>query len=292
MPGSGEPGARGARELSERQGVGAVFVVGHPASWPRFGFSLASGFGITCEFDGAGRSAHGPGAGAGCPARKNRTGVLSRGISRNLSTGRVALVWRAGNQQLVRIAIRGSTRAARRAGSHAASRAVIVRSTAETPRIRGSQGLTPNASDDSHRPSRSAPAVPAARPATRTIPACRRTVARMSDGGCAKGDPDAEFRRALPHRVGQDAIESDGCECQRPPKRTRPSGRARSAHGSRHDRRCPPAPSDGSTTGSGSIAATRARTSGQNPSGGRVSRDHLRQRPVPVARELAMRENR
>ena len=34
-----------------RQGVEAVFVVGHPAYYPRFGFSLASGFGITCEFE-------------------------------------------------------------------------------------------------------------------------------------------------------------------------------------------------------------------------------------------------
>ena len=33
------------------QGVEAVFVVGHPAYYPRFGFSLASGFGITCEFE-------------------------------------------------------------------------------------------------------------------------------------------------------------------------------------------------------------------------------------------------
>ena len=34
-----------------RRGVEAVFVVGHPAYYPRFGFSLASGFGITCEFE-------------------------------------------------------------------------------------------------------------------------------------------------------------------------------------------------------------------------------------------------
>ena len=33
------------------QGVEALFVVGHPEYYPRFGFSLASGFGITCEFD-------------------------------------------------------------------------------------------------------------------------------------------------------------------------------------------------------------------------------------------------
>ena len=35
----------------QRQGVGAVFVVGHPEYYPRFGFRPASGFGITCEFE-------------------------------------------------------------------------------------------------------------------------------------------------------------------------------------------------------------------------------------------------
>jgi putative acetyltransferase len=34
-----------------QQGVEALVVVGHPEYYPRFGFSLASGFGITCEFD-------------------------------------------------------------------------------------------------------------------------------------------------------------------------------------------------------------------------------------------------
>jgi putative acetyltransferase len=33
------------------QGVEALFVVGHPEYYPRFGFSRASGFGFTCEFD-------------------------------------------------------------------------------------------------------------------------------------------------------------------------------------------------------------------------------------------------
>jgi len=33
------------------QGVAALFVVGHPEYYPRFGFSRASGFGFTCEFD-------------------------------------------------------------------------------------------------------------------------------------------------------------------------------------------------------------------------------------------------
>ena len=32
-------------------GVEALFVVGHPEYYPRFGFRLASSFGITCEFE-------------------------------------------------------------------------------------------------------------------------------------------------------------------------------------------------------------------------------------------------
>jgi putative acetyltransferase len=36
----------------QRQGVDAVFVVGHPEYYPRFGFRPASSFaGITCEFE-------------------------------------------------------------------------------------------------------------------------------------------------------------------------------------------------------------------------------------------------
>jgi len=34
-----------------QQGVEAVFVVGHPTYYPRFGFGPASIFGITCEFE-------------------------------------------------------------------------------------------------------------------------------------------------------------------------------------------------------------------------------------------------
>ena len=34
-----------------RRGVEAVFVVGHPPYYPRFGFMPASTFGIACEFD-------------------------------------------------------------------------------------------------------------------------------------------------------------------------------------------------------------------------------------------------
>jgi putative acetyltransferase len=32
-------------------GVGAVFVIGHPSYYPKFGFVRASVFGITCEYD-------------------------------------------------------------------------------------------------------------------------------------------------------------------------------------------------------------------------------------------------
>ena len=35
----------------QRRGVEAVFVVGHPEYYPRFGFRRASEFGIACEFE-------------------------------------------------------------------------------------------------------------------------------------------------------------------------------------------------------------------------------------------------
>ena len=38
-------------EECRRSGADAVFVVGHPSYYPRFGFSPASGFGFQCEFD-------------------------------------------------------------------------------------------------------------------------------------------------------------------------------------------------------------------------------------------------
>lgn len=38
-------------EECRRLGVEAVFTVGHPAFYPRFGFAVASGFGFNCEFD-------------------------------------------------------------------------------------------------------------------------------------------------------------------------------------------------------------------------------------------------
>ena len=49
--GIGSELVRDGLESCRRHGVEAVFVVGHPAYYPRFGFSLASGFGITCEFE-------------------------------------------------------------------------------------------------------------------------------------------------------------------------------------------------------------------------------------------------
>src|SRR5688572_16357089 len=51
------------------------------------------------------------------------------------------------------IAILGATREARRAGSHAERRPVIVSSNAAATRIRGSHGLISNTSEDSQRPS-------------------------------------------------------------------------------------------------------------------------------------------
>ena len=35
----------------DRIGAGAVFVLGHPEYYPRFGFRPASRFGIGCEYD-------------------------------------------------------------------------------------------------------------------------------------------------------------------------------------------------------------------------------------------------
>lgn len=35
----------------ERQGVGAIVVLGHPEYYPRFGFTPASGFGLRCPFE-------------------------------------------------------------------------------------------------------------------------------------------------------------------------------------------------------------------------------------------------
>ena len=49
--GIGSALVRAGLDECRRSGTGAVFVVGHPAYYPRFGFSPASHFGFTCEFD-------------------------------------------------------------------------------------------------------------------------------------------------------------------------------------------------------------------------------------------------
>ena len=71
-------------------GVDALFVVGHPEYYPRFGFSRRVRPRNDLRIRGSGRSLHGPGAGAGCPARTNGTGVLQRGVSRILTRARSA----------------------------------------------------------------------------------------------------------------------------------------------------------------------------------------------------------
>jgi putative acetyltransferase len=49
--GIGSALARDGLAECRRRGVEAVFVVGHPAYYPRFGFTLASNYGIACEFE-------------------------------------------------------------------------------------------------------------------------------------------------------------------------------------------------------------------------------------------------
>ena len=49
--GIGSALARDGLAECRRRGVEAVFVVGHPEYYPRFGFTLASSFGIACEFE-------------------------------------------------------------------------------------------------------------------------------------------------------------------------------------------------------------------------------------------------
>jgi putative acetyltransferase len=49
--GIGSALARDGLAECRRRGVEVVFVVGHPQYYPRFGFTLASSFGITCEFE-------------------------------------------------------------------------------------------------------------------------------------------------------------------------------------------------------------------------------------------------
>ena len=102
------------------------------------------------------------------------------------------------------IAILGATREARRAGSHAASRPVIVSSTAAARRIRGSDGLISNTSDVSQRPSTSAPAMPAtqadaeddARPAAAPARVPERRSRRAPSGSQSPACAGARRRRA------------------------------------------------------------------------------------------------
>lgn len=49
--GIGSKLVRAGLEECRRSGVAAVFVVGHPSYYPRFGFAPASKFAFTCEFD-------------------------------------------------------------------------------------------------------------------------------------------------------------------------------------------------------------------------------------------------
>lgn len=49
--GIGSELVRAGLEECRRLGVETVFVVGHPAFYPRFGFAVASKFGFHCEFD-------------------------------------------------------------------------------------------------------------------------------------------------------------------------------------------------------------------------------------------------
>ena len=49
--GIGSQLVRAGLDECRRRDAGGVVVVGHPEFYPRFGFSRASGFGLTCEFD-------------------------------------------------------------------------------------------------------------------------------------------------------------------------------------------------------------------------------------------------
>ena len=49
--GVGSTLVRTGLEESRRSGAAAVFVVGHPTYYPRFGFAMGSTLGFRCEFD-------------------------------------------------------------------------------------------------------------------------------------------------------------------------------------------------------------------------------------------------
>lgn len=49
--GIGSALVRDGLDQCKRRGFGAVVVLGHPAYYPRFGFSAATRFGIVCEYE-------------------------------------------------------------------------------------------------------------------------------------------------------------------------------------------------------------------------------------------------
>jgi putative acetyltransferase len=49
--GIGSALVRAGLEECQRRGIDAVFVVGHPAYYPRFGFTPAASVGFVCEFE-------------------------------------------------------------------------------------------------------------------------------------------------------------------------------------------------------------------------------------------------
>jgi putative acetyltransferase len=49
--GIGSALVRAGLEQCQRMGIDAVFVVGHPTYYPRFGFKPASSLGLVCEFE-------------------------------------------------------------------------------------------------------------------------------------------------------------------------------------------------------------------------------------------------
>ena len=92
--GIGSALVRDGLERCQRAWFRSAVVVGHPEYYPRFGFSRASALRHYLRIRRSGRRLHGPGAGAGCPARKDGTGVLQRGVSRNLTRARSARPFR------------------------------------------------------------------------------------------------------------------------------------------------------------------------------------------------------
>ena len=182
----------------------------------------------------------------------------------------------------------GSTLEARCAGSQAATSATTVSSSAVAARMRGSDGLTSNASDDSQRPSTRAPPRPPASPSRGR----RRPGGSTSARTCAAVAPSAMripiSVRALAHRVGEHAVETERREHQRHAReRAHQHERESFAARVRGRPRRPSLPP----------GARRARDRAAPPpraparsicSGGTIGGHDLGQRPVPVAGELSM----